>query len=339
MNKNQLSGLVRGMMILCAAALAMVLFVPLWRIDLDAPQYPEGLMLLIYPNKLGGNVDIVNGLNHYIGMKTLHAEDFLEFTVLPYIIGFFAVLALLVGISAKPKLLYTFLGLFICFGIISMVDFWRWEYNYGHNLDPNAAIVVPGMSYQPPLIGFKQLLNFGAYSMPDVGGYLFIAVGLLSMVAVWMTRKQQLKLKSGSIPVMGVLTAILLLSSSCNTGPEAIKVGKDNCYFCKMTITDPRFASEIVTKKGRAYKFDDSHCLLAYLKTNDVPAEQIKDIYVANFSGNNELLNVTEAMFLQSEALRGPMGGSLAAFNHADSFKQAQQQFSAVVVEWKEISK
>lgn len=339
MNKNQLSGLVRGMMILCAAALAMVLFVPLWRIDLDAPQYPEGLMLLIYPNKLGGNVDIVNGLNHYIGMKTLHAEDFVEFTVLPYIIGFFAVLALLVGISAKPKLLYTFLGLFICFGIISMVDFWRWEYNYGHNLDPNAAIVVPGMSYQPPLIGFKQLLNFGAYSMPDVGGYLFIAVGLLSMVAAWMTRKQQLKLKSGSIPVMGVLTAILLLTSSCNAGPEAIKVGKDNCYFCKMTITDPRFASEIVTKKGRAYKFDDSHCLLAYLKTNDVPAEQIKDIYVANFSGNNELLNVTEAMFLQSEALRGPMGGTLAAFNHEDSFKQAQQQFSAVAVHWKEISK
>lgn len=339
MNKNQLSGLVRGMMILCAAALAMVLFVPLWRIDLDAPQYPEGLMLLIYPNKLGGNVDIVNGLNHYIGMKTLHAEDFMEFTVLPYIIGFFAVFALLVGISAKPKLLYIFLGLFICFGIVSMVDFWRWEYNYGHNLDPNAAIVVPGMSYQPPLIGFKQLLNFGAYSMPDAGGYLFIAVGLLSMVAVWMTRKQQLKLKSGSVPVMGLMTTILLLASSCNAGPEAIKIGKDNCYFCKMTISDPRFASEIVTKKGRAYKFDDSHCLLAYLKTNDVPATEIKDIYVANFSGNNELLNVTEAMFLQSEALRGPMGGTLAAFNHADSFKQAQQQFSAVAVHWKEISK
>lgn len=339
MNKNQLSGLVRGMMILCAAALAMVLFVPLWRIDLDAPQYPEGLMLLIYPNKLGGNVDIVNGLNHYIGMKTLHAEDFVEFTVLPYIIGFFAVLALLVGISAKPKLLYTFLGLFICFGIISMVDFWRWEYNYGHNLDPNAAIVVPGMSYQPPLIGFKQLLNFGAYSMPDVGGYLFIAVGLLSMVAAWMTRKQQLRLKAGSIPVMGILIAIALLTSSCNAGPEAINLGKDNCHFCKMTITDPRFASEIITKKGRAYKFDDSHCLLAYLKTNDIPAEQINHIYVANFSGNHELLNVTEAMFLQSEALRGPMGGTLAAFNHADSFKQAQQQFSAVAVLWKEISK
>jgi len=50
--------------------------------------------------------------------------------------------------------------LFVLFGIIAMVDFWRWEYDYGHDLDPNAAIIVPGMAYQPPLIGFKQLLNF-----------------------------------------------------------------------------------------------------------------------------------------------------------------------------------
>ncbi len=63
----------------------------MWRIDLVAPQYPEGLMLLIYPDKLAGNVDIINGLNHYIGMKTLHTEDFIEFTILPYIIIFFAI--------------------------------------------------------------------------------------------------------------------------------------------------------------------------------------------------------------------------------------------------------
>ena len=72
-------------------ALIVVLFVPMWRIELDAPQYPEGLMMQIYPNKLGGNVDIINGLNHYIGMKTLHDEDFIEFKILPSIIIFFSV--------------------------------------------------------------------------------------------------------------------------------------------------------------------------------------------------------------------------------------------------------
>ena len=70
-------------MTLCTAALTLVLFVPLWQIQLSAPQYPEGLNLLIYPSKLGGNVDIINGLNHYIGMKTLHTQDFREFTALP----------------------------------------------------------------------------------------------------------------------------------------------------------------------------------------------------------------------------------------------------------------
>jgi len=76
-----------------------------------------------------------------------------------------------------------------------MIDFWKWEYDYGHDLDPAAAIKVPGMAYQPPLIGFKQLLNFGAYSIPDIGGWLFIGVGLILVFIVIfeLRRKTQLK--------------------------------------------------------------------------------------------------------------------------------------------------
>ena len=168
-----------------AICLSVSIFVPIWRIELDAPQYPEGLNLLIYADKLGGNVEIINGLNHYIGMRTLHADDFIEFTVLPYIIGFFALLNLLVLLSANKKFLNILLILFVAFGILAMVDFWRWEYDYGHNLDPNAAIVVPGMAYQPPLIGFKQLLNFGAFSIPDIGGILFIA-SVIIFLFLWL---------------------------------------------------------------------------------------------------------------------------------------------------------
>ena len=77
MENNKLKVWVRIILIICSAALVTVLFVPMWCIQLSAPQYPEGLTLLIYPNKLGGNVDIINGLNHHIGMKTLHAADFM----------------------------------------------------------------------------------------------------------------------------------------------------------------------------------------------------------------------------------------------------------------------
>ena len=91
MKNNKLTGYTRWLILLCGVVLFAVLFFPIWQIQLAAPQYPEGLVLLIYANKLGGNVDIINGLNHYIGMKTLHTADFFEFTILPYIIGAFAI--------------------------------------------------------------------------------------------------------------------------------------------------------------------------------------------------------------------------------------------------------
>lgn len=182
--KKKLSGLTRLLLLFAAAGLIVVLFLPIWRIDLDAPQYPEGLFLEIHAKGLQGNVDIINGLNHYIGMKTLHNEDFIEFTVLPYCIIFFSVLFALAAFVNKRKLLNVSLILFVLFGILAMYDFWRWEYDYGHNLDPNAAIIVPGMAYQPPLVGFKQLLNFGAYSFPDTGGWIFIGAGVLVLLCV-----------------------------------------------------------------------------------------------------------------------------------------------------------
>ncbi len=192
---NKISLLSKAMLVVAAILLAISIFVPLWYIDLDAPQYPEGLKLQIYPDKLAGDVDIINGLNHYIGMQTLHADNFIEFKVLPYIIGFFAVLSLIVALIGSRKFLYVLLGLFVVFGIVAMYDFWKWEYDYGHNLDPAAAIKVPGMAYQPPLIGFKQLLNFGAYSFPDVGGWLFIGAGLLMLIAVILEWKRAKKVK------------------------------------------------------------------------------------------------------------------------------------------------
>ena len=179
-----MSGKARMITVVCGLALIVVLFVPLWQIELAAPQYPEGLVLKMYPDKLGGNVEVINGLNHYIGMKTLHANNFIEFTVLPYIIGFFAAFCFLVALINRKKWLNILFICFVTFGIIAMIDFYRWNYNYGHDLDPNAPIQVPGMSYQPPIIGYKQLLNFGAYSIPDIGGWIFIGVGLLLLTAV-----------------------------------------------------------------------------------------------------------------------------------------------------------
>jgi hypothetical protein len=184
MKKIKISMVSKGLLLVVMLLFIGSLFVPMWRIELAAPQYPEGLVLQLYANKIGGDVEIINGLNHYIGMATLHTENFFEFKILSYIVVGFALLSLLLIFIAKRKAVRTFFIFYMLFVVLAAIDFYRWNYEYGHNLNPNAAIKVPGMSYQPPLIGYKQLLNFGAYSIPDTGGWMLTAVGVLLFIIV-----------------------------------------------------------------------------------------------------------------------------------------------------------
>lgn len=329
------SPLSRLLLVMSALCLIVSIFVPIWRIDLDAPQYPEGLRLLIYSDKLGGNVDIINGLNHYIGMRTLHAEEFIEFTVLPYIIGGFALFALIVAVAGKRKLLYALLSCFILFGIVAMVDFWRWEYDYGHNLDPNAAIIVPGMAYQPPLIGFKQLLNFGAYSIPDVGGWLFIASGILMVAAAILEYRGVKKLsRTGSYAALVVAG---MFSSCAPKAPEAVKLNSDACDFCKMTISDGRFAAQMITNKGRVYKFDDLSCMQNYVR--EEPARKESRLFIADFNKPAEFLEVEKASYVSGEGVGSPMGGNTAAFSDEASANSYAQKINGAVLNWGDIGK
>ncbi len=181
--------------IVIAISLALIagFFLPIWLINLDAPQYPEGLGMNIWISKITGDLQIINGLNHYIGMKTIEPDSIKELTIMPYLLGFLLVAGLVVGILGKKKLLTIWVALFLILGIAGAIDFYKWEYDYGHNLNPEAAIKVPGMSYQPPLIGSKQLLNFTAYSYPDTGGIIIIAAGIVAVLVLlyeWLFNKR-----------------------------------------------------------------------------------------------------------------------------------------------------
>ncbi len=181
--------------LVAVAALLMVsaYFVPLWQILMWAPQYPEGLEMDIWINNITGDVKIISALNHYIGMKHIEVEMFPEFTYMIYIVAFLIGFGLLAAIINRRVMLWSFIGLLLLTGIAALVDFWLWGYDYGHNLDPTAAIVVPGMSYQPPLIGTKQLLNFTAFSGPDIGGWIFVASALISIAALIVEIKSNKK--------------------------------------------------------------------------------------------------------------------------------------------------
>lgn len=168
-------------------------FLPIWRIDLWAPQYPEGLSMQIWLNKLSGQVEIINGLNHYIGMAHIKEEMFPEFKIMPYLVAGIIVLGLITAISRNRKMLIAFLGILLFAAAAAFYDFWSWGYQYGHNLADDAAIKVPGMSYQPPLIGYKELLNFGAYSIPASGGWLFALLGVIVIGVLFYETKYNTK--------------------------------------------------------------------------------------------------------------------------------------------------
>ena len=107
--KDTLSFTSRILVAFASGALIAIYFLPAWRIDLFAPQYPEGLTMYIWINKLSGDVDIINGLNHYIGMKHISADMFPEFKFMSYVVAFFIALGLTAAITGKRKILLSYI--------------------------------------------------------------------------------------------------------------------------------------------------------------------------------------------------------------------------------------
>lgn len=185
----------RLLIAIAALSLAALYFLPLWRVLLDAPQYPEGLGMRIWINTVSGikpnDLDNINNLNHYIGMKRIVPEAIPELRLMPVLVGILIALGVAAAAIGRRVLLRGWVALLLVACVVGLADFWKWEYDYGHDLDmENAIIKVPGMTYQPPLIGSRKLLNFTATSLPDSGGIIAIlAVGLALVAVVLDTRE------------------------------------------------------------------------------------------------------------------------------------------------------
>lgn len=187
---KRLTNRTRVLVAVAALLLVPAFFLPLWTIDLVAPQYPEGLGMEIMVNTIRGqgewDLQNINGLNHYIGMKEIHPESIRELDLMPWLLGLLVVFGGIVAATGRRRLLQVWIAVFVLLALAGLVDFYLWGYDYGHDLNPDAAIKVPGMAYQPPLIGSKQLLNFTARSWPGLGGLLAVASLLLGIAALWL---------------------------------------------------------------------------------------------------------------------------------------------------------
>ena len=153
-----------------------------------APQYPEGLDIIVYPSTLAGNIEIVNGLNHYIGMEEFSNESFPELAFMPYIVLAAALLTFIVAILRRKKALYALIGIFVVSGILGILDMYRWLKAYGTNLDEAAPIDLD--PFIPPIIGKNVIANFETYSYFSYGAYILVIAFILMFFPLWKDRSK-----------------------------------------------------------------------------------------------------------------------------------------------------
>lgn len=191
-------------MILGAVLILGLFIFPLWNITLEAPQYPTPLGMDIYINDFADtnphDIKNINLMNHYVGMKYI-PESIPEFKIFPIVIIIMSVLGIIVGLFGKYQWYFAWGILMVLLAAAGIYDFYLWEYDYGHDLDPKAILKFTNpdgsvMGFQPPLFGSKDILNFRAHSYPQLGAY-FLGLGmLLAFASGWLERRIQMKKKN-----------------------------------------------------------------------------------------------------------------------------------------------
>lgn len=134
------------------------------------------------------------------------------------------------------------------------------------------------------------------------------------------------------------LIILIVTLASCSIKPAKIEYGKDSCHFCKMNIVEKTHASQLVTKKGKTYKYDAIECLLNDLKDKD--QSKIGLVLVTNYSNPEELIDATQATYLISDSVQSPMGANLSGFQlKEDAIHIVQSNNNGKVYNWPEIQK
>lgn len=179
------------------ALLAMFLF-PLWNITLEAPQYPIPLSMDIYIHKFMDyhphDIQNINLMNHYVGMDMI-PDSIPEFTIFPIVIIVMGVAAILIGLFGNKKMYWSWFVVMVLLAVAGLVDFYLWEYRYGHNLNPEAIMKFTDadggrMGFQPPFLGSKQILNFFAHSYPGISAFFLGGSIVVSFIAALVGRKK-----------------------------------------------------------------------------------------------------------------------------------------------------
>ncbi len=134
-----------------------------------------------------------------------------------------------------------------------------------------------------------------------------------------------------------IVLLIAITFSACSQEPQPINYGKDECSECKMTIMDEKFATEIITSKGKVFKFDDLVCMVQFINSGVVKENETAKKLVINYEDKNDFLDVEMATFCFNEDLRSPMGGNTAAFQSNEAAIAFKKDKPGVILKWDEV--
>jgi copper chaperone NosL len=328
-----------NIVILIASVIPLALFfLPLWVIDLQAPQFPEGLAMNIYINDVTGTeehgLESINGLNHYIGMKKIEPEGIPELKYMPIVLVIISILGFATAFINKNMITLIWLTLFSVAGAIGIYDFYLWESDYGQNLDPNAIIKSEDAVYQPPLIGSKEIMNFRVTSLPGSGGWILFA----SLFGGWASYIISVrKSKSSTTTVAASAIILLALISSCSKSPEPIDYGKEECALCKMIITEQKYGSEIITNKGKIYKFDAVECMGKYINDGKIEQSELASVWSVDYSNPGQFVDVEKAFFLRSPSLPSPMAMNFTTFSESSKRDEVRREHPGDNLNWQQV--
>jgi len=336
----------RLLVALAAVALLPMYLFPLWRISLIAPQYPEGIGMHIHLGTIAGikehDLENINQLNHYIGMRVIDPHAIPELAWMPWIVAGIVGGALLVAAAGRRGLLYGWFAVFVAAATAGLVDFWWWTYDYGHHLDYEHAIIkVPGMVYQPPIIGTRQILNFHASSWPSWGGVAaFVAMALAVTAVVWEWRRRPGRATRRSAAVTPITSAAVLLLFLAACGRAEARTlaydGTESCDVCRMAVTDRRYGAELVTRTGKVLVFDSIECLAGYLSAAGDAARDGR-AWVTDFTRPGTFVRADSAWLLRSPGRASPMGRGLLATASEASRDRLQRELGGDALTWRDV--
>lgn len=173
---------------LAAVLLIISIFTPYWRLRLMAPQYPGGLLVQAYLNRLEGDVKEIDGLNHYIGMRPLEDAAQLERSLSIFAVASLALLV--VGAIYVHNRRAAYLSLpALLFPVIFLGDMYYWLRNFGTNLDPTAPLSSSIKPFVPPVLGTGKVGQFATVAGPDVGLWLAFTASALVLVGLYLHRR------------------------------------------------------------------------------------------------------------------------------------------------------